>query len=99
MKTWIGNLLSECLRVIGERSGCMRGSTQSRNDSRRRLNELHLRNLCQGWDVAGSAQSQTELVNHWTSQEAKYEAPMPTISSDTWSRFEDFLEAQGLKTH
>lgn len=100
MNTWFGTLLSECKRVICVRRGsryrqaCPRVKNDTGNDSLKRLHELRLRQLSKAGILSPNAQAQRELVSHWTWQQTTYKAPLPEVSSDSWSRFEDFLASR-----
>jgi hypothetical protein len=61
------------------------------------LNDSRLKQLSQGWIAVTPTQEQSKTIYHWTEKQAKYEAPLPAVSSDSWSRFEDFLVARETK--
>ncbi|PWT96505.1 MAG: hypothetical protein C5B53_09600 [Candidatus Melainabacteria bacterium] len=94
MKAWFGSLISKWFNEDNGGSESQGYNAGSQSDSARRLNELRLRQVSEGWSPDRIAPRQGELIKHWTTGDGKYELPMPTISSDSWSRLEDFLASR-----
>jgi hypothetical protein len=93
MKILFGTLLSECINAMGGRADDRCRNKRRRNDSLRRLNDTRLKDLSHGWVAARPNPDQGKMLSHWTTGEAKYEAPLPVVSSDSWNRFEEFLNS------
>ena len=94
MKAWFETLISKWTKTDDAASLSQCGDTPSVRDSVKRLNESRLRQLSEGWIPDRDVPRQGQLIKHWTIGDGKYEAPLPTISSDSWSRLEDFLASR-----